>query len=369
MKCLGKLKTTLLPVATFLVCCQINILPILAKEEAPGVSEAEREAAQGNWNRAVTLLTDVCKGNGEDPVAFYDLGVALFHQGKLPEAQTAVDIALKIDPHFVSAYIQLATIKAKEGDYEGAQRSLGEALLLEPNNESAKSNLKSIMEMESKPGTVSPSIMQEALNKQKSEVQPPTDKDNMEIVGGMPALVARATHSTDAESNAPSPQSIISRASAPYVADQTKPEMAQAQRSQPESANEKADDINNKLKLGFAALNNKNWQGAAYIYGEIVKINDNNAQAWLGLGLARYKLNDKESALKSFQRAIALAPKDVAVQAAVQFAAEENVQTGHFPEASNVSSIKSEATTLPTMSETPPQAAGKIGIGANSDSL
>jgi Flp pilus assembly protein TadD len=366
MTCFGRLKTTLLPVAIFLISCQLNMSPLLAKEDDRQVSEAENEAAQGNWRRAVTLLTDVCKGNGENSIAFYDLGVALFHQGKLSEAQTAVDIALKIDPGFVSAYIQLATIKAKAGDYEGAKSSLREALQLEPNNESAKSNLKAIMEMDPKPGTVMPVKVEEAINNRTNSVLPV--EENMEIIGGMPALVVRAAQSAEGKvQNSGISPSLVNAPSAPTADVVGK---AKEETIKEKAGSQISDNLDQRLKLGFAALSNKNWEGAAYIYGEITKVNESNAQAWLGLGLARFKLNDKESALKAFQKAVALAPHDSAARTAVQFAVEDKVQTGYLPEMNDKTPLKPETKIETTKASSAPLVpGGKIDIGANSDSL
>jgi tetratricopeptide (TPR) repeat protein len=201
-----------------------------------------------------------------------------------------------------------------------------------------------------------------------SSVLVANNDEKMEIIDGMPALIIQAAQSTPAGGD--KSIAVSDRPQAPSVPIANGLNEGKVGTIKEESASQSADDLNKRLKLGFAALSNKNWQGADYIYGEIIKINENNAQAWLGLGLARFKLNDKDYALKAFQKAVALAPHDVAAQAAVQFATETKVQTGYLAGTGTENTVKPVSQTAPAKtdhSSRPPD--GKIGIGAHSDSL
>lgn len=146
--------------------------------------------------------------------------------------------------------------------------------------------------------------LSEAKPEQAIAGQALTVVENAEFIDGIPALIISADQVDQ-----------ITRES-------TKSKVLRA------SAEEK---LEKQLKLGFSALTNKNWAGADYIYGEITKSNDSNAQAWLGLGLARFKLNDKDAALKAFQKAATLAPGDAATQAALQLANGQHPENNKAP--------------------------------------
>ncbi len=354
--------------AAALLACQLKLLPIEAKEADPLVARAEKEARQGNWQKAATMLTGICRENSEDPVAFYDLGVAFYHLGDFSKAQIAVERALEIDPKLVSGYIQLATIKARTGDNQGAKTSLERALLLEPNSQSAQLNLKAIVAAAAQPVPAARADSAEKLDRLAMSEQRISQDDKAEFVAGVPAMIFRVDHYPD---KLPS----NGRASARPTQDTPQLNVQNAAIKPSDVTEEQparltADDLDRRLKLGFAALSNKNWAGAAYIYGEITKINETNAQAWLGLGLARFKLNDKDSALVAFEKAVTLAPHDAAAQAAMQLASATEVRSSVFPDISGKSAVFPAGATDP-VEFSKPQAVtgGKIDIGTKSDPL
>jgi tetratricopeptide (TPR) repeat protein len=357
-----------IPTALLIIACQFNNAPIQAKEANQLLAQAEKEATQGNWRKAATLLTGICRENSEDPVAFYDLGVAYFHLGDFSNAQIAVERALEIDPKLVSGYIQLATIKARTGDNQGAKTSLERALLLEPNNQSVQLNLKAIVTAAAQPVFVTITASAEKSDKLAVSEQLSGKDDKIEFVAGVPAMIFRADRYPDKLPGSGGPSAPSTQDTPLLNVQNAAAKPSDVTKEQPASLT--ADDLDKQLKLGFAALSNKNWAGAAYIYGEITKINETNAQAWLGLGLARFKLNDKDSALVAFQKAVTLAPHDAAAQAAIQLAAATEVQSSVFPDMRGQSAVFPAGTTEPReISRTPAVSGGKIGIGTNSDPL
>lgn len=106
----------------------------------------EQEASKSNWKQAVEQFFQAANKNDQDPVAFYDLGVAYLHLGELEKARFAEEQAVSLKPDFVNAHVQLATILSKMGDRSAAEKSLRKALELDPNNQMAKTNISTLLE-------------------------------------------------------------------------------------------------------------------------------------------------------------------------------------------------------------------------------
>lgn len=106
----------------------------------------EQEASKSNWKQAAEQFFQAANKNDQDPVAFYDLGVAYLHLGELEKARVAEEQAVILKPDFVNAHVQLATILSKLGDHSAAEKSLRKALELDPNNHMAKTNISTLLE-------------------------------------------------------------------------------------------------------------------------------------------------------------------------------------------------------------------------------
>lgn len=106
----------------------------------------EQEASKNNWKQAAEQFFQAANKNDQDPVAFYDLGVAYLHLGELEKARVAEEQAVILKPDFVNAHVQLATILSKLGDRSAAEKSLRKALELDPTNHMAKTNISTLLE-------------------------------------------------------------------------------------------------------------------------------------------------------------------------------------------------------------------------------
>lgn len=184
-----------------------------------------------------------------------------------------------------------------------------------------------------------------------------------DFVNGIPALIIQADSSDNAQNGAAEQE-------AQDLSESNAQKAATIPASVPVAIRLATDDLDKQLKLGLSALSNRNWAGAAYIYGQITKVNEKEAQAWLGLGLARFKLNEKESALSAFKKAISLAPDDAATQAAMQLAAATQVQSSQFPNMHAKCAVFPANAVEPVEIRKPPVPSNrKLGVGSNSDQL
>ena len=113
----------------------------------------ELEAERSNWDAAVEKFQEAIKLEPGSALAHYDLGVAQFHLGQLEFACQAEKKAITLDPKLLDAYIQLASIFSKLGDYRGAEDVLERALKVDEHCKIAKDSLNEIYRLKkSKPG-------------------------------------------------------------------------------------------------------------------------------------------------------------------------------------------------------------------------
>ncbi|MBA3542843.1 MAG: tetratricopeptide repeat protein [Chthoniobacterales bacterium] len=90
--------------------------------------KAERAFRERDYEGASELLDQVDAAAPNQAASFNLRGETLLAQGKLEEAQAALNQALAIDPQFAEARHQLARIPLKKGEYAAARKQL-EALL------------------------------------------------------------------------------------------------------------------------------------------------------------------------------------------------------------------------------------------------
>ena len=113
----------------------------------------ELEAERSNWDAAVEKFQEAIKLEQDSALAHYDLGVAQFHLGQLESACEAEKKAILLDPKLIDAYIQLASIFSKLGDYPGAESILERALKVDEHCKIAKDSLNEICRLKkSNPG-------------------------------------------------------------------------------------------------------------------------------------------------------------------------------------------------------------------------
>jgi Tfp pilus assembly protein PilF len=91
--------------------------PVLPADEAIALQKALEEYVEAQLF------------NAERPEAHANLGSLYRAQGKLQEARAAFELAIKIDPAFLAAFVSLAEIARSQGDEREAEAILRQALL------------------------------------------------------------------------------------------------------------------------------------------------------------------------------------------------------------------------------------------------
>jgi len=87
-----------------------------------------------NYANVETLWQSVVADDPRSPIALGNLGVSLFNDGKLDEAEWDLRKALAADPHYVEARVNLAAVLAAKGDSAQAVRLFNQARVDAPDN-------------------------------------------------------------------------------------------------------------------------------------------------------------------------------------------------------------------------------------------
>ncbi len=90
---------------------------------ASEIKDAESLAARNDWRAAAKALEAVIEENERNEVAHSELSVACYHLGDYSKALSEADWALRLNPKYAPAYIQLGTVKARLGDLSGSERA------------------------------------------------------------------------------------------------------------------------------------------------------------------------------------------------------------------------------------------------------
>lgn len=99
----------------------------------------------GYWQNSVTLFTHTVDVTRDNPVAHINLGVALEAQGRIAEARTQYEVAVRLDPNRVQAQINLANVMDLAGETEAALDHYRMALQLKSNAPLAHMNYGSAL--------------------------------------------------------------------------------------------------------------------------------------------------------------------------------------------------------------------------------
>lgn len=96
-----------------------------------------------DYDAAVTAFQDAALDRPNNPIVHYNLGAALYKQGKFQHAANAFQIALlKVNiPNKASAYYNLGNAQFQMRDFSAAIESYRASLRLDPHDEDAKHNL------------------------------------------------------------------------------------------------------------------------------------------------------------------------------------------------------------------------------------
>ena len=96
---------------------------------------------QGNWEAAGQTITQGLTAHPKDARLRLLQGVVWAHQGKLTLAQTAFEGMIADHPELSEPYNNLGIVLAQQGNSLGAKLQFGKALLADPQNTQAQTNL------------------------------------------------------------------------------------------------------------------------------------------------------------------------------------------------------------------------------------
>ncbi|HEY9717087.1 MAG TPA: tetratricopeptide repeat protein [Trichormus sp.] len=134
------------------ILCVFSSLPTRAlattDESQAHMLKGSNAAAESDWTMALNEFLLAVGADDHNAAAIYEVGIAYFHLGRLPKAQLAEEIAIQVDEKFMPAYIELATVHSKQGQYSQAKETIERALKLWPDNPDLTKALASIAKVE-----------------------------------------------------------------------------------------------------------------------------------------------------------------------------------------------------------------------------
>jgi Flp pilus assembly protein TadD len=108
-----------------------------ARQLADVPREALDEQQRAERARALDEYVRAQQSNADRPEAHLSLGVLYTALGEYDEAETAYRAALKLEPRFIAAYVNLADLYRLRRDEVAGERVLRAAIALEPGNADA----------------------------------------------------------------------------------------------------------------------------------------------------------------------------------------------------------------------------------------
>jgi len=145
------------------------------------IDKGEAFAKSGNWQAASEEFFKACTLEDSNALGFYDLGIAYLHLNKFAKARAAEERALDLNPNYVNAHIQLATILSNMGGQAESEAELNKALALEPNNELAKRNYENVVRMKHATRGEANKLIS-AITDPNKTVEPPAKKPVVETL-------------------------------------------------------------------------------------------------------------------------------------------------------------------------------------------
>jgi tetratricopeptide (TPR) repeat protein len=104
---------------------------------------ATRHAKHQELDAALSLFNELAQEYPEDPLMAYSAGVAYMLKGQMNEAHAMYERVLKLDPDYLNAYLNLATVDEAQGEVDEAVTNLKRIIELSPESTVAnKANIK-----------------------------------------------------------------------------------------------------------------------------------------------------------------------------------------------------------------------------------
>lgn len=108
----------------------VSEMPKLSIEEI--IEESERDADQGQYNRAIANLEQAISQGASSARVLRSLGAILLANGEAAKSEQRFKESLKMDPNDARSWVGLGLSEMGRGDYKAANRSLAQAIKLDP---------------------------------------------------------------------------------------------------------------------------------------------------------------------------------------------------------------------------------------------
>jgi tetratricopeptide (TPR) repeat protein len=233
-----------------------------------GLAEVDRE--QGKPEKALQFIQAQITRNSNNPALYLLQGQALLLNKKLAEAEAAFSQCVKMDPQNLAAFVFLGQVQSASGRLADAISSYQHAISIAPNNAQLYTALGSIYEAQGNWQQA------EATDQKALALQP----DNAPAANNLAYLLLE--HSGDV--NVALTMARTARRGLPNLS-------------------------NSADTLGWAYFANGAYSLAAPLLAQAVQQTPANATYHYHLGMAYWKLNDKEKARRELEKSIKLNPQ------------------------------------------------------------
>lgn len=293
--------------------------PAFASDDASSVnsiiSEGEKEAKAGRWNKASQAFLEACSKDPSNIVALHDLAVAYAHTGKLDEAADCERKALAINESYVPAHVELGWILGKQKKFGEARESLNKALALDPGNSAARKNLDAV-NMERQGKVAQADRLQQIVASVEEAVQSPITQATETTVSK--ALIARGTNmfrqgKTDVarrlfeQALASCPTSAVAHSSLGVILGTTGDIDGEIKEQK------SAHDLDNKnttilCNLGWAQAKKGDLEGALASYQKALNVDPKCIDALVGQGIVLYRQSKNEASIAVLKEVVRANP-------------------------------------------------------------
>lgn len=237
------------------------------------------------WRNSLALWTHTLACTSNNAIADTDFGGALLQAGKIDEAITNFQAALKIDPNDVRTHRNLGDALLQKGQtYEGIQH-LKKALEINYKDAGSHLDLGAVLYQS---GEINEAVAQ-------YQIVLEIDPDNSKAHNNLGLALYRMGRMDEA--------------------------IAQYQ----SALNIDPNNVEALFNLGNAFLQTRQFGGAISEYQRVLALNPNDAEAHNNLGLAFYQTNRTSEAIIQFQKSLEINPHDEQVR--YNFVAAENALT------------------------------------------
>jgi tetratricopeptide (TPR) repeat protein len=99
---------------------------------------ATRYAQQGDLDHALPIFEDLAKEYPDNPVILYSIGVAHLLRGQMDDARAALEKVIEIDPRYINAYLNLASVDEAQDRRADAVAKLQKVMDIAPATPAAR---------------------------------------------------------------------------------------------------------------------------------------------------------------------------------------------------------------------------------------